>query len=70
MDLHTRSIKIQPSEKVATPRAAESHCLTAAQVQRIEQALAEVGAFGEVHLVVQRGQLRFINEMKSEVLKP
>ncbi len=70
MGIHTHSIKVQPSEKVATPRAAESCGLTAAQVQRIEQALAEVGAFGEVHLVVQRGQLRFINKMKSEVLEP
>jgi hypothetical protein len=32
----------------------------------IEQALERVGDFGEVHLVVERGHLRFIRTVQSE----
>jgi hypothetical protein len=34
--------------------------LTPRQVDMIDAALVEVGAYGEVHLVVERGRLRFI----------
>ena len=35
-------------------------------VQHIEQALAEVGAFGEVHLIKEKGRVRFIKRVTSE----
>jgi hypothetical protein len=35
-------------------------------VRRIEQALCKVGDFGEVRLIVVKGQLRFIQIMQSE----
>ncbi len=37
-------------------------------VRRIEQALCKVGDFGEVRLIVVKGQLRFIQIMQSENL--
>ena len=39
--------------------------LTAAQVLRIDELLDSVGEYGEVHLVVQRKQLRYINQVQS-----
>ena len=35
------------------------------QVVRIDELLASVGDYGEVHLVVQHGQLRYINRVES-----
>lgn len=40
--------------------------LTADQICHVDSALARVGAYGEVRLVVQRGQLRFIQTLRSE----
>jgi hypothetical protein len=39
--------------------------LTHDQVARIDELLASVGDYGEVHLIVQRGQLRYINRVES-----
>jgi len=40
------------------------------QIQMIEEALAGVGDFGEVHLIVQKGRLRFLVTQKSvDVMK-
>ncbi len=36
------------------------------QISQIDDALKEVGAFGEVRLVVVKGRLRFIQIMRSE----
>ncbi len=38
-------------------------------VSRIDQALQEVGEFGEVSLVVMKGRLRFIQITQSERLE-
>ncbi len=38
-------------------------------IQKIDQALCRVGEFGEVVLVVVKGQLRFIQITQSENLK-
>jgi hypothetical protein len=40
--------------------------LTAELASRIEAALARVGAFGEVRLVVVKGRVRFIETLRSE----
>ena len=40
--------------------------LNATLVRQVDEALARVGAFGEVRLVVVKGRLRFIQVMKSE----
>lgn len=39
--------------------------LTAEQIAQIDELLASLGEYGEVHLVVQRGELRYINKMES-----
>ena len=36
------------------------------QVIRIDEMLASMGEFGEVHLIVQHRELRCINRMESE----
>lgn len=40
--------------------------LDAEQIRRIEQALADVGDFGEVRLIKAKGKLRFIQKVSSE----
>jgi hypothetical protein len=39
--------------------------LTAVQVARIDALLAALGDYGEIHLIVQRGELRYINRVES-----
>lgn len=46
-------------------RKLELRLLSAEQVQRIDKLLAEVGEYGEVRLIVQKGELRYINKMES-----
>ncbi len=43
--------------------------LNATTIQKIDQALCRVGEFGEVVLVVVKGQLRFIQITQSENIK-
>jgi hypothetical protein len=43
----------------------ELQFLTRDQVARIDALLASVGEYGEIHLIVQRGQLRYINRVES-----
>jgi hypothetical protein len=35
------------------------------QVRHIDQVLASLGDYGEVHLIVQHGELRYINKVES-----
>lgn len=39
--------------------------LTLEQVRRIDEMLDAVGEYGEVHLIVQRGELRYMNKLES-----
>ncbi len=39
--------------------------LTPEQVERIDEVLTSIGEYGEVHLIVQRGELRYINKVES-----
>lgn len=41
------------------------HSLTPRQVQMIDDALREVGPFGEVRLIKVKGRLRFIEKLES-----
>ena len=40
--------------------------LTLGHILKIDKTLAEVGDYGEVRIVVQRGQLRYINKVESD----
>ncbi len=35
------------------------------QVRHIDELLASVGDYGEVHLIIQHGELRYINRVES-----
>ena len=35
------------------------------QVRHIDEMLASVGEYGEVHLIIQHGELRYINRLES-----
>ena len=39
--------------------------LTLENVRHIDEILASLDGYGEVHLIVQRGELRFINKVES-----
>lgn len=54
-----------------TPQGASSFSnlklkkLTLEQVRRIDAVLASLGEYGEVHLIIQNGELRYINKVES-----
>ena len=39
--------------------------LSGEQLKMIDEYLASVGEYGEVHLIVQNGELRYINKVES-----
>lgn len=39
--------------------------LTLEQVRRIDEVIASLPDYGEVHLIVQHGELRYINKVES-----
>ncbi|MBI5648826.1 MAG: hypothetical protein HZC40_00005 [Chloroflexi bacterium] len=43
-------------------------CLRAQDVPMIEDALKQVGACGEVHLIVEQGRLGYVRTLQSESL--
>jgi len=51
--------------KLELPANLRLEFLTPEQVIRIDKALATVGEYGEVHLIIQRGELRYINRVES-----
>ncbi len=55
-----------PSEPVSVPPShLMLHFLTPRQVQMIDDALRDVGPFGEVRLIKVKGRLRFIEKLES-----
>ena len=43
--------------------------LTLEQVEQIDQFLEAVGDYGEVHVIVQRGEVRYINKVESHKVR-
>ena len=39
--------------------------LTLDQVRRIDELLVAVGEYGEIHLIVQHSELRYVNKVES-----
>jgi len=55
---------------VVPPSQLMLHSMTPRQVQMIDQALRDIGPFGQVRLVKVKGHLRFIEKLESlDVLK-
>lgn len=42
-----------------------THFLRPEQIKMIDEALAAIGEYGEVHLVVEKGRLRFVRTERS-----
>ena len=40
--------------------------LTPEQVRQIDELLASLGEYGEIHLIVQRGELKYVNKVESQ----
>jgi hypothetical protein len=62
---------MQTSESLETKEVtstSEPKLLTPSVIAAIEHALEKVGPFGEVHLIVERGHLRFIRTIRSEAI--
>jgi len=62
-----RSENTTPTTKpISLPADRPLKSLSLGQVHAIDEALAAVGAFGEVRLLKSRGKLRFIQTVRSE----
>ncbi len=43
--------------------------LTPEYIKQIDEMLVEIGQYGEVHIVVENGYLRYINKVESRKLR-
>jgi len=55
----------QPTLSGLARNSQKPKALTREQIQQINEFLSAIGDYGEVHLIVQRGELRFINKVES-----
>ena len=39
--------------------------LTLDQVRQIDEAILSIGEYGEVHLIIQRGRIKYLNRVES-----
>lgn len=44
----------------------ETKKLTVEQIRQIDELLASLGEFGEIHLIIQRGVLKYVNKVESQ----
>ena len=51
--------------KAALLASLDLKMLTPEQINRIDELLASLPDYGEIHLVVQKGELRYINKVES-----
>ncbi len=56
---------IAPLNSASSVRPQKLKALSPQQVQRINEFLQALGDYGEIHLIVQRGELRYINKVES-----
>lgn len=55
----------EPLNNKPLPGGLRLQHLTLEQIKRIDEILDELGQYGEVRLIVQRGELRYINKVES-----
>ena len=53
-----------PDEDYAPPKLRLKR-LSEEQVKMIDEYLTSVGEYGEIHLIIQNGELRYINKVES-----
>ena len=54
-----------PLNKKTIPSGLKLRKLSLEHIKRIDEMLDELGEYGEVRLIVQRGELRYINKVES-----
>lgn len=58
-------MKTRSDQENALPQTLKLKKLTLEQVRYIDEVLASLGEYGELHLILQRGELRYINKVES-----
>lgn len=58
-------MKTSSLSEAVLPQTIRLKKLTLAQVQHIDEVLASLADYGELHLIVQHGELRYINKVES-----
>lgn len=58
-------MKTNPSHDAALLQSFKLKKLTLDQIKHIDEVLASLGEYGEVHLIIQHGELRYINKVES-----
>ena len=58
-------MKTGSSKDVGPPQMLRLRKLTVDQVKHIDEVLASLGDYGELHLIIQNGELRYINKVQS-----
>lgn len=51
-----------------TPPPLKLRYLTQAQLVRLENLLDDVGEYGELHLIIEKGHIKFVQVVKSQKL--
>jgi len=61
---------ISQSKPKTNPNIRDLNYLRSHQIEMIDHAIGSVGEYGEVHLIIERGRLRFLVTQRSfDVLK-
>jgi len=53
------------SNRPSLPNGHQLKKLTSEQIEQIDDFIVSLGDYGEVHLVIQHGELRYINKVES-----
>ena len=53
------------SQSASVPKGLPLKKLTSEQVAQIDELLSSLGEYGEIHLILQRGELKYINKVES-----
>jgi hypothetical protein len=59
------AMKVHPAQDPSWPQGFSLKKLSLDQIQHIDELLASLGEYGEVHLIIQHGELRYINKVES-----
>lgn len=64
MDIETSDVTLA----MQTPPPLKLRYLTEAQLIRLEKLLDDVGEYGELHLIIEKGRIKFVQLVKSQKL--
>lgn len=55
----------QPPGKDQLPTDINLIKLTLEQIKRIDELLVQIGEYGELHIIIEHGDLRYVNKVES-----